>query len=158
MASITHASYYSWWPLWRSVYSTEAGAIAAFYALFYGVVFKTKTFMKEIMPTTIRTMNLTAVVFLLGCVVNFQFYLANMGWPQQIAEWVGTLGLSKHAFLFTLMASLLFLSMFLIGVAILLFDCSNILSSSFGIGSRSSSFRILTALAIEIEVLYLLWV
>ena len=65
---------------------TEAGAAAAAYALFYGLIFKRKTFIKEVMPTTIRTMNLTAVVFfLLGCVGIFQFYLANMGWPMMIA-------------------------------------------------------------------------
>ena len=76
---------------------TEAGAAAAAYALFYGLIFKRKTFIKEVMPTTIRTMNLTAVVFfLLGCVGIFQFYLANMGWPMMIAEWAGELGLSKH--------------------------------------------------------------
>ena len=74
---------------------TEAGAAAASYALFYGLIFKRKTFSKELMPTTLRTMNLTAVVFfLLGCVGIFQFYLANMGWPQMIAEWAGELGLS----------------------------------------------------------------
>ena len=99
---------------------TEAGAAAASYALFYGLIFKRKTFTKELMPTTLRTMNLTAVVFfLLGCVGIFQFYLANMGWPQMIAEWAGELGLSRIGFLFALMGSLLFLSMFLTGVAIL---------------------------------------
>ena len=130
---------------------TEAGAIAAFYALFYGVVFKTKTFLKEVMPTTIRTMNLTAVVFfLLGCVGIFQFYLANMGWPQQIAEWVGDLGLSKHAFLFTLMASLLFLSMFLTGVAILLLTVPIYFPVALALGVDPVHLGILTALAIEI--------
>ena len=99
---------------------TEAGAAAASYALLSGLVFKRKTFLKELMPTTVRTMHLTAVVFfLLGCVGIFQFYLANMGWPQMIAEWAGTLGLSRLGFLFALMGSLLFLSMFLTGVAIL---------------------------------------
>ena len=48
---------------------TEAGAAAAFYALAYGVIFKRGEFLKELIPTTKRTMNLTAVVFfLLGCV------------------------------------------------------------------------------------------
>ena len=79
---------------------TEAGAAAASYALFYGLIFKRKMFTKELMPTTLRTMNLTAVVFfLLGCVGIFQFYLANMGWPQMIAEWAGELGLTRIGFL-----------------------------------------------------------
>ncbi len=130
---------------------TEAGAAAASYALFYGVIFKRKTFIKEIMPTTIRTMNLTAVVFfLLGCVGIFQFYLANMGWPQMIAEWAGSLGLTKHAFLFTLMGSLLFLSMFLTGVAILVLTVPIYFPVALALGVDPVHLGILTALAIEI--------
>ena len=130
---------------------TEAGAAAASYALFYGVIFKRKTFIKEVMPTTIRTMNLTAVVFfLLGCVGIFQFYLANMGWPQMIAEWAGSLGLTKHAFLFTLMGSLLFLSMFLTGVAILVLTVPIYFPVALALGVDPVHLGILTALAIEI--------
>ena len=77
---------------------TEAGAAAACYALAYGVLFKGKPFLMGLMEVTRRTMNLTAVVFfLLGCVGIFQFFLANMGWPQEIAAWAGSLGLSKLA-------------------------------------------------------------
>ena len=130
---------------------TEAGAAAASYALFYGLIFKRKTFAKELMPTTLRTMNLTAVVFfLLGCVGIFQFYLANMGWPQMIAEWAGELGLSKTGFLFALMGSLLFLSMFLTGVAILVFTVPIYFAVALALGVDPFLLGILTALCIEI--------
>ena len=130
---------------------TEAGAAAASYALFYGLVFKRKTFLKELMPTTVRTMNLTAVVFfLLGCVGIFQFYLANMGWPQMIAEWAGTLGLSRLGFLFALMGSLLFLSMFLTGVAILVLTVPIYFPVALALGVDPVHLGILTALCIEI--------
>ena len=130
---------------------TEAGAAAASYALFYGLIFKRKTFSKELMPTTIRTMNLTAVVFfLLGCVGIFQFYLANMGWPQMIAEWAGELGLSKIGFLFALMGSLLFLSMFLTGVAILVLTVPIYFPVALALGVDPIHLGILTALCIEI--------
>jgi C4-dicarboxylate transporter DctM subunit len=130
---------------------TEAGAAAAAYALFYGLIFKRKTFVKEVMPTTIRTMNLTAVVFfLLGCVGIFQFYLANMGWPMMIAEWAGELGLSKHGFLFALMGSLLFLSMFLTGVAILVLTVPIYFPVALALGVDPIHLGILTALCIEI--------
>ena len=99
---------------------TEAGAAAASYALAYGVLFKGRVFISELMAVTRRAMNLTTLVFfLLGCVGIFQFFLANMGWPQEIAAWAGGLGLSKLAFLFALMATLLLLSMWLTGAAIL---------------------------------------
>ncbi|MEC8084688.1 MAG: TRAP transporter large permease subunit, partial [Pseudomonadota bacterium] len=98
---------------------TEAGAAAACYALGYGVFFKGRPFWKQLMGVTRRTMNLTAIVFfLLGCVGIFQFFLANMGWPQEIASWAVGLGLSKYTFLFALMGCLLVLSMWLTGVAI----------------------------------------
>ena len=55
------------------------------------------------MGVTWRTMNLTAIVFfLLSCVEIFQFFLADMGWPQEIVSWAGGLGLSKYTFLFAL--------------------------------------------------------
>ena len=130
---------------------TEAGAAAACYALGYGVFFKRESFLKELLPTTRRTMNLTAVVFfLLGCVGIFQFFLANMGWPQEIAEWAGSLGLSKHAFLFALMGSLLFLSMWLTGVAILVLTVPIYFPIALSLGVDPVHLGILTALCIEI--------
>ncbi len=130
---------------------TEAGAAAACYALGYGVFFKTKIFLKELLPTTRRTMNLTAVVFfLLGCVGIFQFFLANMGWPQEIAAWAGSLGLSKHAFLFALMGSLLLLSMWLTGVAILVLTVPIYFPVALSLGVDPVHLGILTALCIEI--------
>ena len=130
---------------------TEAGAAAASYALFYGLIFKRKTFTKELMPTTLRTMNLTAVVFfLLGCVGIFQFYLANMGWPQMIAEWAGELGLTRIGFLFALMGSLLFLSMFLTGVAILVLTVPIYFPVALALGVDPIHLGVLTALCIEI--------
>ena len=130
---------------------TEAGAAAACYALGYGVIFKRGIFLKELLPTTRRTMNLTAVVFfLLGCVGIFQFFLANMGWPQEIAAWAGSLGLSKYAFLFALMGSLLLLSMWLTGVAILVLTVPIYFPVALSLGVDPVHLGILTALCIEI--------
>ena len=130
---------------------TEAGAAAACYALGYGVLFKRKEFLKELMPTTRRTMNLTAIVFfLLGCVGIFQFFLANMGWPQEIAAWAGSLGLSKHGFLIFLMITLLLLSMWLTGVAILVLTVPIYFPVALSLGVDPIHLGILTALCIEI--------
>mgnify|MGYP000011664242 FL=1 len=130
---------------------TEAGAAAACYALGYGVLFKGKPFLKDLMGVTRRTMNLTALVFfLLGCVGIFQFYLANMGWPQEITAWAGTLGLSKHAFLFALIGTLLALSMWLTGVAILVLTVPIYFPIALSLGIDPVHLGILTALCIEI--------
>ena len=130
---------------------TEAGAAAAGYALVYGLIAKGKAFLLELIPTTIRTMNLTAIVFfLLGCVGVFQFFLANMGWPQDIADWVNSLGLSPIGFLFVLMGTLLVLSMFLTGVAILVLTVPIFFPVALSLGIDPINLGILTALAIEI--------
>ncbi|UUX48923.1 TRAP transporter large permease subunit [Nisaea acidiphila] len=130
---------------------TEAGAAAASYALAYGAIFKRKEFFAGLMDVTRRTMNLTAIVFfLLGCVGIFQFFLANMGWPQEIAAWAGDLGLSKFAFLFALMATLLVLSMWLTGAAILVLTVPIYFPVALSLGVDPIHLGILTALCIEI--------
>ena len=99
---------------------TEAGAAACGYAVIYGLIAKRGQFVRELLPVTFRAVNLTSVVFfLVGCVGVFQFLLANKGWPQDIAIWVNALNLSPMGFLVILLLVLLFLSMWLTGVAIL---------------------------------------
>ena len=130
---------------------TEAGAAACAYAMIYGLIAKRREFMKEIGPTTLRTLNLTAIVFfLLGSVGVFQFYLANMGWPQMIADWVGTLGLSQTGFLFVLIGTLLALSMFLTGVAVLVLTVPIYFPVALSLGVDPVHLGIVTALCIEI--------
>jgi TRAP-type C4-dicarboxylate transport system permease large subunit len=80
----------------------------------------------------------------------FQFFLANMGWPQDIADWVNSLGLSSIGFLFVLMGTLLVLSMFLTGVAILVLTVPIFFPVALSLGIDPIHLGILTALAIEI--------
>lgn len=130
---------------------TESGAAAAFYALAYGVLFRGKEFRRDLLEVTRRTMNLTSIVFfLLGCVGIFQFFLANMGWPQEIAAWAGKLGLSRDMFLLVLMGTLLLLSMWLTGVAILVLTVPIYFPVALSLGVDPVHLGILTALCIEI--------
>lgn len=130
---------------------TESGAAAAFYALAYGVIFKGREFRENLLEVTRRTMNLTSIVFfLLGCVGIFQFFLANMGWPQEIAAWAGKLGLTRDMFLLVLMGTLLLLSMWLTGVAILVLTVPIYFPVALSLGVDPVHLGILTALCIEI--------
>lgn len=130
---------------------TEAGAAACAYAMLYGIIAKRREFIKELGPTTLRTLNLTAIIFfLLGCVGVFQFYLANMGWPQMIADWVSSLGLSQTGFLFVLLGTLLALSMFLTGVAVLVLTVPIYFPVALALGVDPIHLGIITALCIEI--------
>jgi C4-dicarboxylate transporter DctM subunit len=129
---------------------TEAGAAASGYALAYGFISRRGAFLKELMPTTVRAINLTSIVyFLLGCVGVFQFLLANKGWPQDVAEWVLAQGFSELGFLSVLLILLLLLSMFLTGVAILVLTVPIFFPVALSLGVDPIHLGILTALAIE---------
>ena len=129
---------------------TEAGAAACGYAIIYGVLAKRGEFVRELLPTTFRAVNLTSVVFfLVGCVGVFQFLLANKGWPQDIAEWVNALNLSPMAFLVILLIVLLFLSMWLSGVAILILTVPVFFPVASVLGIDPIHLGILVTIAIE---------
>ncbi|MEM0990982.1 MAG: TRAP transporter large permease [Pseudomonadota bacterium] len=129
---------------------TESGAAACAYALLYGAVALRGQFLKEAYFATQRAVNLTAILFfVLGGVGIFQFLLANQGWPQDIAEWVTQLGLSPVAFLGLLMVVLLFLSMFLTGVAVLVLVVPVIYPVAVTLGIDPIHLGILFALCIE---------
>jgi len=129
---------------------TEAGAAACGYAMVYGFIAKRGEFLKELLPTTFRAVNLTSVVFfLVGCVGVFQFLLANKGWPQDIAAWVNALNLSPLGFLTILLIVLLFLSMFLTGVAILVLTVPIFFPVAVVLGIDPIHLGILVTIAIE---------
>ena len=63
---------------------TEAAAAACGYAMSYGVIVGRAAFLRELLPTAMRSMSLTGVImFLIGSVGVFQFLAANMYWPQK---------------------------------------------------------------------------
>jgi C4-dicarboxylate transporter DctM subunit len=98
---------------------TEAAAAACGYALAYGLLTERMAFVRQIIPTARRSLNLTAViVFLIGSVGVFQFVAANMYWPQRIAETVIGWGLTPLGFIFAYMGVLILLGMFVDGVAL----------------------------------------
>ena len=129
---------------------TESGAGACAYALIYGFLSMRKKFFKEMFVATERAVNLTAILFfLLGGVGIFQFLLANQGGPQDIAAWVTSIGLPPLGFLAALLAVLLFLSMFLTGVAILVLVVPVIYPVSLALGIDPIHLGVLFALCIE---------
>jgi len=129
---------------------TEAGAAASGYALLFGLLSGRGKFLKELLPTTQRTINLTAIVyFLLGCVGVFQFLLANKGWPQDIAAWTAAQGFTQMEFLAVLLIVMLFLSMWLTGVAILVLTVPIFFPVALTLGVDPIHLGILAAIAIE---------
>ncbi len=132
---------------------TEAAAAACGYALVYGLIARGRPFVGEVLPTACRSLNLTAViVFLIGSVGVFQFLLANMYWPQRIAETVTSWGLTPLGFIFAYMAVLIILGMFVDGVAMILLTVPVVFPIAMALKIDPVHLAIIVTLNIEMGV------
>jgi C4-dicarboxylate transporter DctM subunit len=132
---------------------TEAAAAACGYALAYGVLSRGRQFLGELLPTARRALNLTAVIlFLVGSVGVFQFLLANMYWPQRIAEAVVNMGLTPIAFIFAYMVVLLILGMFVDGVAMVLLTVPVVFPIAMALKIDPVHLAIIVTLNVEMGV------
>jgi C4-dicarboxylate transporter, DctM subunit len=132
---------------------TEAAAAACGYALLYGILSNRRAFLAELIPTTCRALNLTAVVlFLVGSVGVFQFLAANLYWPQQITETVVGWGLSPLGFTFAFMGVALLLGMFVDGVAIVLLTVPVVFPVAYALKIDPIHLGIMLTLAVEMSV------
>jgi C4-dicarboxylate transporter DctM subunit len=133
---------------------TEAAAAACGYALTYGFISKRREFLKELLPVAARSMNLTAVVFfLVGSVGVFQFVAANMAWPQDLAEMVIDMNLKPLPFLFSYLALLIVLGMFLDGIALILLTVPVVFPVSNALGIDPIHLGIVVTMGVELSVI-----
>jgi C4-dicarboxylate transporter DctM subunit len=132
---------------------TEAAAAACGYALLYGLVAKRREFLRELLPTATRALNLTAVIlFLVGSVGVFQFLAANMYWPQRITETVVSWGLTPLGFIFAYMVVLLVLGMFVDGVAMILLTVPVIFPVAMALKIDPVALGVMLVLNVEMGV------
>ncbi len=132
---------------------TEAAAAACGYALLYGLITGRRKFIREILPTAARALNLTAVIlFLIGSVGVFQFLAANMYWPQKITETIVSWGLSPLGFIFAFMGVLLILGMFVDGLAMILLTVPVVFPVAYAMKIDPVAFGIMVVLNVETGV------
>ncbi|MBI4207086.1 MAG: TRAP transporter large permease [Betaproteobacteria bacterium] len=132
---------------------TEAAAAACGYALLYGLIVGRGKFLRELVPTACRALNLTAVVmFLIGSVGVFQFLAANMYWPQQITETVTAWGLTPLGFIFAFMGVLILLGMFVDGVAMVLLTVPVVFPVAYALKIDPVHLGIILTLNVEMGV------
>jgi C4-dicarboxylate transporter DctM subunit len=132
---------------------TEAAAAACGYALIYGFISTRGAFLKQLLPTAARSLNLTAVVlFLVGSVGVFQFLMANLYWPQRITEMVVGMGLTPVGFLFAYVGILLILGMFIDGVAMVLLTVPVVFPVAAALKIDPVHLAIIVTLAVETGV------
>jgi C4-dicarboxylate transporter DctM subunit len=132
---------------------TEAAAAACGYAMVYGLVVGRLEFVRDLLPTAIRAMNLTGVIlFLIGSVGVFQFLAANMYWPQKITDTIVGWGLTPLGFIFAYMGVLLILGMFVDGVAMILLTVPVIFPVAFAMKIDPVALGIMLTLNIEMGV------
>ena len=133
---------------------TEAAAAACGYALLYGLIAGRGEFVRQILPTAIRSLNLTAViVFLIGSVGVFQFLAANMYWPQKITETIVGWGLTPLGFIFAFMGVLLILGMFVDGVAMILLTVPVVFPVAYAMKIDPVALGIMITLNVETGVI-----
>jgi C4-dicarboxylate transporter DctM subunit len=132
---------------------TEAAAAACGYAMIYGLVVGRGEFVRALLPTAMRAMNLTGVIlFLIGSVGVFQFLAANMYWPQKITDTIVGWGLTPIGFIFAYMGVLLILGMFVDGVAMILLTVPVIFPVAFAMKIDPIALGIMLTLNIEMGV------
>jgi C4-dicarboxylate transporter DctM subunit len=132
---------------------TEAAAAACGYAMLYGLIVRRMTFVRELLPTAMRAMNLTGVIlFLIGSVGVFQFLAANMYWPQRITDTIVSWGLTPLGFVFAYMGVLLILGMFVDGVAMILLTVPVIFPVAYAMKIDPVALGIMLTLNIEMGV------
>jgi C4-dicarboxylate transporter DctM subunit len=132
---------------------TEAAAAACGYAMIYGLIVGRSGFIRELLPTAMRAMNLTGVImFLIGSVGVFQFLAANMYWPQRITDTIVSWGLTPLGFIFAYMGVLLILGMFVDGVAMILLTVPVIFPVAYAMKIDPVALGIMLTLNIEMGV------
>jgi len=132
---------------------TEAAAAACGYALVYGFIVRRARFLKELLPTAIRSISLTAVIlFLVGSVGVFQFLLANLYWPQKITEVIISWGLGPYGFIFSFMVVLLLLGMLVDGVAMVLLTVPVVFPVAMALKIDPVHLAIMVTLNVEMGV------
>jgi C4-dicarboxylate transporter DctM subunit len=132
---------------------TEAAAAACGYALLYGLMTGRMRFVREILPTAARSLNLTAVIlFLIGSVGVFQFLLANLYWPQKVTETIVSWGLTPLSFIFAFMGVLLMLGMLVDGVAMVLLTVPVVFPVAYALKIDPVHLGIILTLNVEMGV------
>ncbi len=132
---------------------TEAAAAACGYAMLYGLIVGRGEFIRQLLPTAMRAMNLTGVIlFLVGSVGVFQFLAANMYWPQKITDTIVSWGLTPLGFIFAYMGVLLILGMFVDGVAMILLTVPVIFPVAYAMKIDPVALGIMLTLNIEMGV------
>ncbi len=132
---------------------TEAAAAACGYALIYGFFTARRDFLKYLIPTTVRALNLSAVIlFLVGSVGVFQFLASNLYWPQAITQTVVSWGLTPLGFLFAFIAVELVLGMFVDGVAMVLLTVPVVYPVAYALKIDPIHLAIILTLAIEMSL------
>ncbi|MGE0873059.1 MAG: TRAP transporter large permease [Burkholderiales bacterium] len=132
---------------------TEAAAAGCGYALLYGMISNGRQFMRELLPTAAKALNLTAVIiFLVGSVGVFQFLLSNLYWPQKVTEYVVNMGLTQLGFIFAFMGVLLILGMLVDGVAMVLLTVPVVFPVAYALKIDPVHLAIMLTLAVEMSV------
>jgi tripartite ATP-independent transporter DctM subunit len=133
---------------------TEAGAIAAFYGLFLGLVIKRRLTWKLIKECLLECSIMSAVIFLvLGCAKVITYTLSIYQAPEAITASLQDLTANRYLFLFLVLTALLIIGFVLEGVATMIMLVPVFAPAATAYGIDPHHFGLLVVMIIQLALL-----
>ncbi len=133
---------------------TEAGAIAAFYGLFLGLVIKRRLTWKLLKDCLLECSIMSAVIFLvLGCAKIITYTLSIYQAPEAITTFLQDLTSNRYLFLFLVLTALLIIGFVLEGVATMIMLVPVFAPAATAYGIDPHHFGLLVVMIIQLALL-----
>ena len=133
---------------------TEAGAIAAFYGLFLGLVIKRRLTGKVIKECLLECSIMSAVIFLvLGCAKIITYTLSIYQAPEAITAFLQSLTANRYLFLFLVLTALLIIGFVLEAVATMIMLVPVFAPAATAYGIDPHHFGLLVVMIVQLALL-----
>jgi C4-dicarboxylate transporter DctM subunit len=133
---------------------TEAGAIAAFYGLFLGLVIKRRLTWKLLKECLLECSIMSAVIFLvLGCAKIITYTLSIYQAPEAITAFLQDLTANRYLFLFLVLTALLIIGFVLEAVATMIMLVPVFAPAAAAYGIDPHHFGLLVVMIVQLALL-----
>jgi tripartite ATP-independent transporter DctM subunit len=133
---------------------TEAGAIAAFYGLFLGLVIKRRLTLQDIKECLLECSIVSAVIFfVLGCAKIITYTLSIYQAPEAITAFLQNLTTNRYLFLFLVLTALLIIGFVLEAVATMIMLVPVFAPAAAAYGIDPHHFGLLVVMIVQLALL-----
>ncbi|WP_245864161.1 TRAP transporter large permease [Fredinandcohnia onubensis] len=133
---------------------TEASFLSVAYSLLVSIFIYKEMTIEKFKTIMLGTINTVSMIFLIIAAANiFSMYLTLEQFPQQLAQWVSDLGLSKMGFIIVVSLVVIVLGMFLEATSIILIAVPVILPVLLALDINLTHFAILLVINLELGLI-----